>query len=257
MPLLNEADALYVGDQPVIKVYAGDVQVWPSAGWSPADLAGLAIWLDASQLALANGAYVDTWPNLAVPALVGTNINPAPNRPVVRTNALNGLPVVTFATFNGLRWASTGIDLNWTVAYVGRATGAGIGRIVSSLYTPSNLLIGYWNGFENIAYVEGFLNPDARRAQTTNWNLFSATGEGVPGNATAWLYDDGAFQSGGQPGNANGGGWKGYFNLNGYAPGSEETFGCEVAEAVFYDRRLTDVERIQVEDYLRTKWGLP
>ena len=30
----------------------------------------------------------------------------------------------------------------------------------------------------------------------------------------------------------------------------------EVAELLFYDDRLSDVERASVEDYLRSKWGV-
>jgi hypothetical protein len=44
--------------------------------------------------------------------------------------------------------------------------------------------------------------------------------------------------------------------LSGYSSGTEETMDIEVAELVLYDRKLFDAERIRVEDYLRTKWGL-
>ena len=220
--------------------------------FSPADITGLAIWVDASQLALADGAYVEPWPSI-VGSLNGSNFNVVPYQPVMRYNGLNGKPVVRFTAGGGLRWTNTGIDLNWTVVYVGRMWNTGIaGRIVTSQYPPSNLLIGHWNYFEDVFYVENFLSPDARKAQTTDWNLYTATGEGEPGNASAWAYNDGVFLSGNHPVT---GGWKGFFNLNGYAPASgEETCDCEVAEVVMYDRRLSDVERNQVEGYLRSKW---
>ena len=225
-------------------------------GPQPPVTSGLAIWLDASRLGLADGATIDSWPNLANPTLAGSQLNVSPYRPVLRANALNGRPVARFPVNSGLRWSGTGIDLNWTVIYVGHiVTYTGSGRIVTSTYPPSNLLVGYWSLYEDVAYVEAFLTPDAKKPQTSEWRMYSATGEGTPGDAKAWFYNDGVFLSGNHPVT---GGWKGYFNLNGYnASGVEETCECEVAEVVMYDRRLTDTERQQVEGYLRAKWMLP
>ena len=254
MTLLNEADAIYLGGLEADAVYLGAEKVWPV--FSPTSIAGLIAWHDAPQLALADGAYVNAWPSV-VGSLVGANLNTAPNRPVMRTNALNGLPVVRFSVGSGLRWPDTGLDLNWTVIYVGRMWGATAGRIVSGSYPPANILIGFHGGLEDKAYVEGWLFPDASHAQTTNWKLYTGVGEGVPGNATATLYSNGVYLSGGQPGSQNGGGWKGTFQLNGYQPtDSGETCECEVGEVLKYNRKLPDAERIPVEDYLRAKWGL-
>ena len=87
-----DADALYLGDQAVDAVYAGETLAWPL--WIPADLTGLVIWLDASQLGLANGAAVTTWPDLS-----GAGRNLAAGQgtvPHLKTNELNGLSVVRF-----------------------------------------------------------------------------------------------------------------------------------------------------------------
>ena len=260
MTRLDTADAVYLGATAADAVYLGTEQVWPppGTGFTPDDLAGLLLWLDASQLALADGAEITTWPSLVTPFLVGTNFNVAPYRPSLRANALNSLPVARFAPGGGLRWAQ-GLEgvpgLNWTVVYVGRMWGAGVGRVVSAGYPPANMALGFHGGFEDKAYVEGWLFPDASHAQTTDWKLYAVTAEGVAGAAKAWLYGDGAFLSGDH---AITGGWAGAtFNLNGYGPTSgEETCNCEIAEVLFYDRRLPDAERQQVEGYLRGKWGL-
>jgi len=216
--------------------------------FQPTDLAGCAIWFDASQL---SAEPIDPWPNLANPALPGTMVgSPAPS---LRTNALNGKPVVRFNTNQArVRITNTDIDLNWTILYVGRMWGTAAGRIVDSIYPPSNLLIGYWNGFEDVFYIEGFTVPDIRKSQTTNWHFYTGTGEGVPGDAKVWLYSNGVFISGDHQVT---GGWKGNFAINGYSPtGTEETCDCEVAEVIQYNRKLSDVERKQVEDYLNAKW---
>ena len=223
--------------------------------WTPNDLPGLVIWLDASQLALADGAYIDTWPSV-VGSLVGTNFNAAPYRPVLRANALNGRKVARFTPGGGLRWPDHGIDLNYTVSYVIRIWDRldVAGRVVSGGYPPANIAAGHHAAYEDRVYVEGWLYPDVSRPQTTNWKLYTVTGDGGPGTAKAWFYSNGVFLTGDH---LVSGGWKGTFHLNGYNPtGGEETTYSEIAEVVFYNRKLPDAERLQVEGYLRTKWGL-
>lgn len=253
---LADADGVYIGATPVDAVYVGAKKVWPKS-FDPSSLGGLVVWLDASQLGLADGAYVDPWPSLVNPALNGANYNTVPNQPKMRVNGLNGLPVVRFTQNSGLRWPNTGCDLQWTVIYVGRMWASSIGRVVSGGYPPSNIVWGFWNGFEDVVYVEGFLTPDTKKPQTNNWKLYSGWGDGGPGNAATAFYSNGAYLAGGQPGSQNGGGWKGTFQINGYSPAdNQETCECEIAEVLIYNRRLTDTDRADVENYLRVKWGL-
>ncbi len=251
--LLNEADTVYVGGVAADRIYFGSTLVWELATtqpeFSPDDIAGLEVWLDASQLPLADGAYVDTWPSL-VGSLVGANFNAAPYRPVMRANGLNSLPVVRFSPAGGLRWPSTGLDLQWTVIYVGRMV-AGVGRVVSAGYPPSNIAFGYHGGLEDRFYIEGWFSVG--QTQTANWKLYTGVGEGAPGNAWVAIYNNGVLLQA----QAVTGGWKSTFHLNGYNPtGSEETCECEIAEVLIYNRALLDAERIQAEGYLRAKWGL-
>jgi hypothetical protein len=220
--------------------------------FSPSDLSGLAVWLDASQLGLADGATIDTWPSLANPTLVGTNFNVAPYRPTLRAAGLNGMPVARFIGGSGLRWSGIGIDLDYTLVYVGRMWGTAPGRIVSASYQPANVAVGYHGGYEDKTYVEGWLLPDVSKPQTMNWHLYSLDGGGVAPDYKPRFFSDGVFLSGDHGTN---GGWKGSFQLNGYSPSSgEETCDCEVAEVVMYDRKLSDVERQSVEAYLQQKW---
>ena len=198
MPLLNTADAVYLGATPADAVYLGAEKVWPS-GFDPAALAGLTIWLDASQFGLADGAYVDSWPDLST-GKASTNISTAPNRPVLRAGGLNGKSVVRFAPGNGLRWVPGGLSgeagLNWTCVHVSRMWGAVIGRVVSAGYPPANFALGYHGGFEDKAYMEGWTYPDVSRPQTADWHLYTCAEEGVIGLVKAWFYRNGVFLSG-------------------------------------------------------------
>ena len=257
MPILNEADALYLGDEAVDAVYLGTEKLWPSLGWSPADLGGLAVWFDASQLELADGAAVSPWPNLGSGADGIIYGFPAPY-PILRWNALNGLPVVRFTTNEGrLRMTGTGVGKNYTLVYVGRKwDAASQGRVLGCNYPQSNSLWGFWGAQMDVAHEGpiGFYAPNVPRATTTEWMLYSAD-SGPSVDYLPRLFIDGVFKS--QIWASNGDGMNGTLNISGYdATGTQETSHCEVAEVVVYDHKLSDAERVQVEDYLREKWGL-
>lgn len=266
-PVLNTADALYLGDIPVDVVFAGTTKVWPKPKvWTPDKLPGLTIWLDASQLGLADGAAVSPWPNLAVGGQPGTMVDDSgfSRWPKISTNKLNGKSIVRFTVSEGrMRMTGTGIELEFTLAYVARMVPGGsyiAGRIVTATYPPTNFLLGYWNGFEDVAYSTSgaFFTPDNRPASTTNWNLYSADG-GIPTNWLPRLFKNGVLLNSNPTvaGNRGQDGWLSTFNLGGYdAASSAETCDFEIAEVVMYDHKITDIERDTLEQYLRTKWGL-
>jgi hypothetical protein len=251
MPVLNDADALSLGTQAVAAVYAGANKVWPS-GWSPDALPGLTVWLDASQLALADGATVSPWPNLADATKPGTMVGtPAPT---VRANALKGQRVVRFTASQGrMRMTGTGVTRDWTVAYIGRYWGTTPGRILCGNYPQSNSLWGWWTSYMDLAHEGpvGFYTPDARRPVTQEWMLYSADAASAPSYLPRFFID-GVYRSTAPSG---GGGLAGTLNISGYdATGTQETSDTEVAEVVLYNRKLSDADRQTVEDYLRGKW---
>jgi hypothetical protein len=252
MTLLNDADAIFIGDQAADAVYLGANKVWQKeAGFDPN--ADLVIWFDASQLALADGASLTAWPNL------GTGPQPiigAPS-PKFRTNMLNGKPVVRFTDSEGyLRITNSGVHKDYTLVYVGRMWSANTGRIVCAAYPGSgNMLFGYWSTYMDVAYVTGgagFFVPDTRKDVTTAWHLYSADCD-TPAVAPR-LFSDGIFL-GAHPNPPAADGWGGSFNISGYGTSGEESCDCDVAEVLLYSRKLLDPERQQVEGHLRTKWG--
>ena len=97
-------------------------------------------------------------------------------------------------------------------------------------------------------YDNGFTSPNTQTAWTTDWKLYS--GDGTTGLSR--LFSDGVFMGS----TTTAAGWGGTLNVSGYA-GTEETCDAEVAEIVMYNRKLSDVERQQVEGYLRAKWFPP
>ena len=62
-------------------------------GFSPIDITGCDLWLNAEALALSDGASVTTWPDSSG---AGHNADGTGHAPVFKTGILNGLPVVRF-----------------------------------------------------------------------------------------------------------------------------------------------------------------
>ena len=240
-----------VGDSVIVSdLAAGVVTPVPSGEFSPSDLSGLAIWLDAMQVEDVEG-QVENWPNsgsASDPTIVGSPF------PVMRTNALSGRPVVRFKASEGrVRMTGTGVNTDWTLVYVGRLNGLGpVGRVVNATYPPNNLLVGFWNAQQDVLYDNGFAS-NTYQPWTSDWKLYS--GDGADSPRESRLFSDGTLLGS----TTTSQGWGGTFNISGYAPGADasETCDCEVAEVCLYNRKLSDTERQQVETYLREKWIAP
>ena len=264
MTVLNDADNLYLDTRQVSAVYVGDALVWGAPGFDPTGIAGLKVWLDASEVVEAPGAAA-ALANLAPGGATASTVGTPP--PTVGTALQNGNKVVRFRANEGrLRMTGTGVKWAHTLVYVARLVGPTAGRVITAAYQPPNYVTGFWNALEDVAYstTGTFFTPDVRKAWTTNWHLYGMDADASPefggtGYHPRLLSDGVVLSTGGQ---ADGycqmaDAWYDTFNISGYSPtGTEETCDCEVAEVLLYDRKLADAERQQVEGYLRTKWGL-
>jgi hypothetical protein len=259
MTELNRADRLYIGGELASAAFVGSVKVWPMI-FRPIDISGCVVWLDASKITVANGAAVNGWTNLGSGPQPATFLSPAPT---LRTNALNGLPVVKITKGQGtFRFTGTGITKDWTVIYVARRWRNTIGRILAAQYvaaTNTNLLIGFWNQYMDVAYTEGWVSGDpASGGSATTWKMYSADSNTAA--ATPRLFSNGVLigtyptppLAGAPPSPAT---WNGTLCLGHHDAEATENSDCEIAEVVMYNRKLSDAERQQVEGYLRNKWN--
>lgn len=249
MPALNLADALRLGSTTIDAAYLGANKIWPPASvdFAPDDIADLTVWLDAAD-------YVSgTWAN-RVAGGPAVNIVGTPAM-VLRTNILNGLPTVLFKINEGrIRSGWPHPVHDYTVLYLARWTGPNGGRMFSVQYPPSNLLVGAHLTGRDLAYDNGtwIYGPATTWDWTAPgpWRMYGADSKATFGFR---FYIDGTLigASGGSGGLTNGWGLSGYD-----ATGTPETMDFEVAELLIWNRRLEDVERVQVEDFLTTKYGL-
>jgi hypothetical protein len=249
MPVLSEASKLYLGTQQVSTVYLGSTKVWPP--FTPAALPGLVTWLDAVDYTPGS------WPNKGSGPAVTFVGSP---HPTVSANTLNTKPTVRFTVSEGrIRSAWPYPPEDWTLLYLMRFIGPNRGRAFSVQYPPSNLLIGFHTTASDAAYFNGgwLYGPAGGGYFPATlpgpWKMYEADCDAV-GNGQGFFIDGVAY------GRYVGQAGQGFFNgwgLSGYdANNTQETMDMEVAELVIWNRRLSSPERIQIENYLRTKWGL-
>jgi hypothetical protein len=245
-PVLQPYTKVRRGTSPATELDQGEVQKWPyvagETAWDPSALPGLQVWLNA--WGYGEGGW-DNWGDGPAPAIVGS-----PNP--VKATLGDDLPVVRFAYNEGrLRLTGGSFNMAWTVVYVARMIGSTYGRVLTSQYPPCNLLLGFWNGYQDVCYDAGFTGPNTQTPVVSGqWKLYSGDGTAAP--LTRFFGNGVLFGT-----TPTSGGWGGALNLSGYdAASANETCDCEVRELCMWDRQLSDSDRGLVEAYMRTTWGL-
>ena len=212
--------------------------------FAPTEITGLALWLDASQLPL--GPLGSAWNDLSGAGNHG-NIVGTPSPTIVAGS--NALPVARFKMSEGRVRGTHGATTDYTLLYITRMWGPNVGRVYTSTYPPFNFLVGCHGGWDCMYDTNWIKTPVSYPAVPTPWKLYGADGQSA-GGYEARFFIDGVL-SGQGPGSGMGGS----YNLSGYSiDETQETCDCEVAEVVVYNRKLSEVERQQVENYLHEKW---
>lgn len=212
------------------------------------------LWLDAADTAtvtVASGG-VDHWADKS-----GHGRHHAPSNPAARpvyTNAMNGLPVITFdANANDLSWGEAGVTtMDWrevfAVAHVTHGIAGGIFENDYGLFTGldwapvnSGLGLACISNSSNICYY-GWYDAQYLNGEAT------ATIVGLPTMASPFLINGRASiatnTSGSRIGND-----RIYGYLNRGWPG-------HLAELIAFPALLSTEDRAAVVSYLKTKWGI-
>ncbi len=215
-----------------------------TAGASTLPVTGSALWLDATDApsVTVQSGIVTQWNDKSGS---GRNFTPLQSPSTVTYNnvGLNGKPaIVTTGTDLGNQ---TVFGPSASVFVVAKMTGSRNSRIIGGI--TNNWLLGWWNGYEDQAYFEGWVNQPSKAA-TTNAIMYSSTMSA--GNGTVWRNGTQLASNGGgttaPAGLQIGGDW--------YTNG--ERSNAAIGEVVVYNSALSATQRQQVESYLMTKWAI-
>jgi hypothetical protein len=233
----------------------------PAQEFTPADIAGLGLWLDATQLQLNDGDPVTSWPDLSTSKLITAPIS-AP--PIYDLAGINGHPAVKFngtdttaQTMLVTGWgASLSGKAEYTVLFVHeRATGdTDVYPIILSAPGDSSWL--WLAEYETPAMLWGqgpaYRTYNAALTSGVPWLLSFHFMPGDPhfyANSVEVLYasDNGMVMTVPDVGNNA--------IIGGYSNMQYGLDGC-IGEVIYYDHAITSDELTQVHDYLMAKWGL-
>lgn len=247
-----------------VRLMAGGTKLLMRApGFAPSDIAGLNLWLDADAITgLADTDPVVTWTDRSAGAYGFTNPNSA-QRPVYRTNILNGRSVVRFDGTNDWLYFATTTTGDYTVFAVA-TKGAASDRSVVTETSNTNFLpirrkistdgsgnrrhlyrnnAGVLGNITNGAWATNATKVMVARVSGTGMTLRDgggatvATATAATGALTSTHTTIGAEMDGlGSLGGA--GFWQG-----------------DIAEVVAYDSGLSLADIDRVGTYLAAKWG--
>jgi hypothetical protein len=240
MPVLNTADALYLGDRAADAVYLGDALVWSSAppAWDPADIPGCVLGLDATDVP---SGVVTTWPDrspmanhlapyMGTPTAYGEYVTASTNN--VLTTQRN-LGIVGNAPSHLLmRVRSRALD----GAFMGWGEAAGSALFDLWYYLSAGSLIWHGHGGNNdtVAGAPAFAPDVWHVVEVTyeNGRIQVGVDELTPAVKTGLALNIAANPL--------------LLGRGRYSPGGD----FDLSGLFIYDRVLTDTERSQVIDYL-------
>jgi hypothetical protein len=225
-------------------VFTGIVASSRLVGFSPTSISGLHLWLDAGTLSLTDGTSVSTWADQS------GNGNDATGTALFYNNVVNGKPAIRF---NG---TGSGFTLPDCLSSLSAASIFCV--LIKDIQNDAANWQNWSNGFtSHYAFTDGHIyegtgqttRPDCGFPITSliSWHLYEINVGG--GNWFLRLNGSTQFSSSGIATTFNSPsptiGPSGYGALAGY-----------IAEIIVYDSFLGSTDRVNMENYLMTKYGL-
>jgi hypothetical protein len=223
------------------------------AAIEPDAISGLQMWLDASQIVgLVDGDPVATWADASGNANDATQATGA-NQPLYKTNILNGLPVVRFDNTNDGMETPLTLANPFTIMYVGNFNNADANRRAIQ-GDVANWILGPYSG--RWQYFSGSFRALGTFLPSPNF-VVHGIGQGTEYYGWFLFEGQGGFPiSGLQVGSLTGAVTAIGKVALGAAGAFAEPFGGDMAEAVFYNRLLTDTEGRGLLQYFINKYDL-
>lgn len=225
-----------------------------TGSFSPASISGLKLWLKADALSLNDGDAVDTWTDSSG---TGNSVTEATNRPLYKTGGSNGKPYVYFDGTNDLLTKSSPVGLptgtgarSVFIVSAGRAISnyqpmyaygtAGNNEVFSLSYHSSGYLLSWGYSNDDLVLASSLVN------NTTYYFAHQYTGSNIVvrqnGSELANYAD--TINTGSTAlkiGNY----------INDAYPGP-----VNIYEVLIYNSFITGTDLTNVENYLKTKYGL-
>ncbi len=252
-----ETPLSFVGQMRDGVVVPGSLSVHPepvsAAQFSPADLANLYAWWDASAVAASNGQPISQWLDLSEAGrhLVQAT---ASRQPTYVTDATpTGGPVLRFDGNSDTMKVTTGMfgDQGMTIFVVTSLDDAYGAILLDGVDGSDRVAIGSIYGTDRTGW--GLWTPSGYSYASIGRPMpLSVLSVAMTPSTTAELRQNGSLIA--SVNNA-------HDRLNGVTVGSrysvERFMGADIAEIIYYDRRLTAEEIEQTEVYLSEKWLTP
>jgi hypothetical protein len=216
----------------------------------PSTIAGLKMWLKADAIVGSDGDLLTSWNDSSANNYDVGNFGGA-DRPTLKTNIVNGNPVVRFdGVGNFLANASSiGVSQPNTVFIVAKKDAAGTNARWSESYPPApspQILYLDTSGYFSLYAGSGIVQDAVNRAGA--FHVFT----GILNGASSHTYVDGTLKASGNPG-TNGVGNVGMM----VDAGTSEFNSGDIAEILIYNSALSNTDRGNVEAYLKAKYATP
>jgi hypothetical protein len=218
-------------------------------GFGVASVAGLKLWLKADALALNDNDPVTNWPDQSGLANDAEQAVAA-QKPLFKTNIVNGKPVVRFDGVNDVLEVNPGIAAApYTLFVVAKAVANGTAYLVDmgggtiSIGPYDAGLWGFWSTQTPSMYRIG--------GATGNWTVISLVHTSA---ASAQGWNNGASPSGlFDPANTA---LDATWTIGAETTGGGGPMDGDVAEMLVYDTALSTANRQLVQNYLGGKYGI-
>lgn len=219
--------------------------------FSPLSIPGLALWLDASRLTLADLDPVTTWPDLSGNGRDASQATAA-KKPTFIANGQNGKGVVRFDGVDDWLQALFTLNQPTEIFSVHRYRSARVGDDTafdgSVALNTMRLFRGDATTYGFAQMYAGAVGPRNDAVTVEQWHLYRCLFNG----ASSEMSVDSGTAATGDPGAGNGGG----VTLGSTAAGAAGFGPVDIAEILLYDSALSTANRQKVEAYLKQRWGI-
>ena len=236
----------------------------PVSGFSPLNLGGCVLWLDATSTSnfVLSGSNVSTWYDRSGLSNDANSVNGG--NPVLSNASINGLPAVYFSNAPSIGGTLTLNNASVTGFMVIRPLQTGMGRGDQRIFSAATSGAGDWNADSRFLIgpqgntTEIRFNRGNTYIPRTNFNASN-------NYVISWTYDglsnyiylngaDGDIAQGVALSNSA-------FNTTLYRLANQvaittETYNGLIGEVIIYTNSLTSAQRQAVEGYLAWKWGI-